>query len=62
MGPALLERTDRQRRFDALLAIFTAAAASGVVGVIEPLVNIVVDQTTFEHHLAPRRRRRRRTA
>ena len=52
MCPALLERTDRQRRFDALLAMFTAAAASGVVGRIEPLVHIVVDQQTFEHHLA----------
>ena len=45
MCPAMLERTDRQRRFDALLAMFTAAAASGKAGVIEPLVNIVVDQT-----------------
>jgi hypothetical protein len=46
-----LERTDRQRRFDAVLAMIVAAAASGGAGVIEPLVNIVVDQTTFEHHL-----------
>ena len=41
-----------QRRFDALLAIFTAAAASGAAGEFDPLVNIIVDQTTLEHHLA----------
>ena len=52
MIPALLERSDKQRRFDALLAIFHAAAASGAAGVFDPLVNIIVDQTTFEHHLA----------
>ena len=52
MNPNLLERTGAQRRFDALLAVFTAAAASGVVGQFDPLVNIVVDQTTFEHHLS----------
>jgi Domain of unknown function (DUF222) len=51
MNPGLLERTDKQRRFDALLAIFTAAAASGTVGVFDPLVNIIVDQQTLEHHL-----------
>ena len=32
--------------------MFTAAAGSGVVGRIDPLVNIIVDQTTLEHHLA----------
>jgi hypothetical protein len=52
MNPTRLERNDRQRRFDALQAIFDAAAASGVAGVFDPLVNLVVDQTTFEHHLA----------
>jgi Domain of unknown function (DUF222) len=52
MIPALLERTDKQRRFDALLAIFTTAAASGCVGSFDPLVNIIVDQQTLEHHLA----------
>ena len=52
MNPSLLERTAAQRRFDALLAVFTSAAASGVVGSIDPLVNIIVDQTTLEHHLA----------
>lgn len=52
MAPSLLERTDRQRRFDALVAIFHAAAASGTAGDFDPLVNIVVDLETFEHHLA----------
>jgi hypothetical protein len=51
MAPALLERTDKQRRFDALRAIFLAAAASGTVGVFDPLVNIIIDHTTLEHHL-----------
>ncbi len=53
MNPALLERSHAQRRFDALLAIFNAAAASaGATGTVGPLVNVIVDQTTFEHHLA----------
>src|SRR6185295_11862263 len=51
MNPSLLDRSAAQRRFDALLAIFTAAAGSGVVGRVDPLVNIIVDQTTLEHHL-----------
>jgi Domain of unknown function (DUF222) len=51
MNPAMLERTAAQRRFDALLAIFTTAAASGTVGTCDPLVNIIVDQQTLEHHL-----------
>jgi len=51
MNPSLLDRTAAQRRFDAMLAICTAAAASGVVGRFDPLVNIVVDQATLEHHL-----------
>jgi Domain of unknown function (DUF222) len=51
MHPGLLDRTAAQRRFDALLAIFTSAAGSGAVGQRDPLVNIIVDHTTFEHHL-----------
>jgi hypothetical protein len=51
MTPALLARSAGQRRFDALLAVFTTAAASGKAGTFDPLVNIVVDQTTYEHHL-----------
>ena len=52
MNPGLLDRTAAQRRFDALLAVFTSAACSEVVGRIDPLVNIIVDQATLEHHLA----------
>ncbi len=52
MNPQLLERTPGQRRFDALLAVFTAAVASGVAGAFDPLVNVHVDQTTYEYHLA----------
>ncbi len=52
MVPALLERSNAQRRFDALLAVFAAAAASGSAGRFDPLVNVLVDQATFEHHLA----------
>ncbi len=52
MVPALLARTNAQRRFDALLAVFTAAAASGSAARFDPLVNVLVDQATFEHHLA----------
>jgi hypothetical protein len=51
MNPSLLERTAAQRRFDALLAIFNTAAASLATGTSDPLVNIIVDQTTLEHHL-----------
>lgn len=32
--------------------MFTGAAASGAVGSLDPLVNVSVDQTTFEYHLA----------
>ena len=43
-----LQRTARQRRFDALVAIFRAAAASGAVGPpAEPMVNIVIDAHTW---------------
>ncbi|HSB86337.1 MAG TPA: DUF222 domain-containing protein, partial [Ilumatobacteraceae bacterium] len=48
---ATLARTPAQRRFDALLAMCTAAAQSGRAGQLEPLVNVVVDLDTFEHHL-----------
>jgi Domain of unknown function (DUF222) len=51
MTPGLLERTPAQRRFDALLAVFLAAAGGGTAGACDPLVNIIVDQTTLEHHL-----------
>jgi len=43
-----LPRTDRQRRFDAMVAIFRAAASTADVGTAtEPLVNIVIDATTW---------------
>ncbi|HWM19894.1 MAG TPA: HNH endonuclease signature motif containing protein, partial [Ilumatobacteraceae bacterium] len=52
----LMPRSDRQRRFDALLAIFEAAAVAPVDGQApEPVVNIVVDQVTYETHMARRR-------
>ena len=45
-------RTDPQRRFDALLTIFrTAAGAPTKVAVPDVVVNIVVDQHTFQAHL-----------
>ena len=50
---AQLARCDAQRRFDALAAIFRAAAGAPLdVRVPEPTVNFVVDQQTFEEHLA----------
>jgi hypothetical protein len=53
---ALLPRTDAQRRFDALYAIFQAAPTAPLDGrAPEPVVNIVVDQVTWETHLARRR-------
>jgi Domain of unknown function (DUF222) len=52
----LMPRTDAQRRFDAMLAIFEAAAVAPVDGQApEPVVNVVVDQVTFETHMARRR-------
>ncbi len=51
MVPSLMERTDAQRRFDALKAIFGAAAVSGQSPTGEPVVNIVVGYELFEHHL-----------
>jgi hypothetical protein len=52
MNGSLLDRSAAQRRFDAVLAIFSAAAGSGAIGRFEPLVNIIVDQATLDHHLA----------
>ena len=49
----LMPRTDAQRRFDALMAIFEAAAVAQLDGQApEPVVNIVVDHVTYESHLA----------
>ncbi|MGA9276884.1 DUF222 domain-containing protein [Ilumatobacter sp.] len=47
-GGFQLARTDRQRQFDALIAIFRAAATAGDVGTpADPLVNIVIDAATW---------------
>jgi hypothetical protein len=51
--PAMLERTDAQRRADALAAIFQRAAAmSPGAKDAEPVVNIVIDQAVYEAELA----------
>ena len=49
MSASRMVRTERQRRFDALVAIFTAAAASGVLGASQPTVNVFCDQAVLEH-------------
>jgi len=50
---AVLARTDRQRRADALIAMAQAAATAPIDGKpIEPTVNILIDQHTFETQLA----------
>ncbi|CAN5592160.1 hypothetical protein BH23ACT3_BH23ACT3_17460 [soil metagenome] len=51
---ALMARTPAQRRFDALHQIFLAAAAAAPerVSIPDPLVNIVVDQSTFDQYAA----------
>ncbi|MEQ1699404.1 MAG: HNH endonuclease signature motif containing protein, partial [Ilumatobacteraceae bacterium] len=52
MCPGLLSRTDAQRRFDALLAIFHAAAGmSGDATGTAVTVNLVVGLDVFERHL-----------
>ena len=51
--PSMLERTAAQRRFDALRAIFDKAASTMPgARAPEPVVNIVVDQATFEAWVA----------
>ena len=53
MCPGLMARTDAQRRFDALLAIFLRAAAMDTDGTGSAFtVNLHVGLETFEHHLA----------
>ncbi len=47
MHLGLMTRTDTQRRFDALAAVFAAATQQAQGGVGGPLVNIVVDWDTF---------------
>ncbi len=51
MAADLMERTNAQRGFDAMQAIFGAAAVSGAMASSEPVVNLVVGYELFEHHL-----------
>jgi hypothetical protein len=51
-GTKDLARSEAQRRFDALAAIFNAAATAPLDGVaFEAVVNYVIDQATFDEHL-----------
>ena len=52
-SPCLMPRTDRQRRADALVAIFETAAttASGSVRLAGPIVNLMIDHDQFEQYL-----------
>jgi Domain of unknown function (DUF222) len=50
LSPTSLGRTSKQRRADALYAVF-ASAASQFAPSPEPLVNIVIDQHTYERTL-----------
>jgi hypothetical protein len=48
-----LPRTSRQRRFDALVTIFrTAASAEGLGTPGDPLINVIIDATTWARILA----------
>lgn len=50
-----LARTDAQRRYDALHAIFRAAATAPADGIAPaPMVNIVINEHVFTDHLAQR--------
>ena len=51
MCVSLMARTERQRRFDAMCAVFAAASGSGVLAGFEPTVNLWCDHATFEHAL-----------
>ena len=51
LSPTSLAGTSKQRRADALYAVF-ASAASQFAPAPEPLVNIVIDQQTYERTLA----------
>jgi hypothetical protein len=51
--PGRLERSEAQRRADAVAAIFEAAATASPVGQRpEPVVNIVIDQAVYDAQLA----------
>ena len=48
----LMPRTDRQRRADALVAIFeTAATANNTGKLADPVINLVIDHDQFEQYL-----------
>jgi hypothetical protein len=50
--PELMPRTAAQRRADALMAIFEAAATAGIDGVpLEIVLNLVIDYDQFEQYL-----------
>jgi hypothetical protein len=50
--PELMPRTSAQRRADALMAIFEAAASAGIDGVpLEIVLNLVMDHDQFEQYL-----------
>jgi hypothetical protein len=52
MCPGLLDRTDAQRRFDALLAIFLKAAGAAAESTGSGFtVNLMVGLDSFQHHL-----------
>ncbi len=51
-SPTLMPRTARQRRADALVAIFeTAATANGTGKLADPVVNLTIDHDPFEQYL-----------
>jgi hypothetical protein len=52
MHPGLLERTSTQRRYDALFALFRAAAGSGKMGGDDILVNVVADLERLQREAA----------
>jgi hypothetical protein len=50
---ALLPRTAQQRRADAMVAVFRAAATAGIDGrEIEIVLNLLMDEDQYEQHLA----------
>jgi hypothetical protein len=52
VNPSVLERTDAQRRADALSAIFeTAASASTTIAPLPSVANLVIDYDSYEQHL-----------
>jgi len=51
MSASKMARTERQRRFDAVVAIFAAAAGSGVLAGFEATINVLCDEATLENAL-----------